>query len=264
MSTLRSFFCNVGFSIACTVFFAVPLLTLANPAAAQECQSALESSTGAVALSNAASTSKSKGVDEWDVEVIKFYTPLPGVIEIAGTGDDAEDSLYTEGSSSTHPLVDSATLATGSRTLRALVPAGLHCIEVAPSEDASGDYEVAATFTDVCHLNDTDDHGDSFLCATPIAVDGSDSGEITSGTTTDYDMFKFELTSSATITVASTGTGHVTGSLYDGSGTLVASDNTDLSAATFSIIQSLDAGTYYVKISGADESTYGIGVSAAP
>jgi hypothetical protein len=135
---------------------------------------------------------------------------------------------------------------------------------VAPSASASGDYEVAATFTDVCHLNDTDDHGDSFLCATPIAVDGSDSGEITSGTATDVDMFSFVVTSSATITVASTGTGHVTGNLYDSGGALLASDNTDESAANFSIVSSLSAGTYYVQVSGADESSYGISVSAAP
>jgi hypothetical protein len=217
---------------------------------------------GSVPLDNTQSTNKSKGVDEWDVEVIKFYTLLPGVIEIEATGDDAQDSLYTEGSSETHPLIDSATLATGSRTLQAIVPAGFHCIEVAPSEGATGDYEVVATFTDVCHLGDVDDHGDSLLCATPIAVNGSDSGEITSGTTTDYDMFKFVLTSSATITVASTGTGHVTGSLLDSTGALVASDNTGLSAATFSIVRSLGAGTYYVKISGADESAYGISVTA--
>jgi hypothetical protein len=264
MSKLRSFNCNALFSIACTALFAIPLLTHASPAAAQGCQSALESSTGAVPLSNAASTGNSRGVDEWDVEVVKFSTNLPGVIEIAGTGDDAQDSLYTAGSTETHPLIDSATLATGSRTLRALVPAGLHCIEVAPSEDATGDYEVAATFTDVCHLNDTDDHGDSFLCATPIAISGTDSGEITSTTTTDYDMFKFVVTSTATITIASTGSGHVTGTLYDGSGAFITSNNTDELAANFSVVRSLGAGTYYVQVSGANESSYGIGVSAAP
>ncbi len=264
MSKLRSVVCKGLFSTAYITVFAILLLTHAGRASAQDCQSALATSSGATALANGSTTTSSKGVDEWDGEVIKIATDLPGVIEIAGTGDDAEDSLYTMGSTSPHPLVDSATLATGTRTLRAVVPAGTHCIQVAPSEDASGDYEVSATFTDVCHLNDTDDHGDSFLCATPIAVGGSDSGEITSGTTTDVDMFSFVVTSTKTITVASTGTGHVTGNLYDSGGALLASDNTDECTANFSIIQSLDAGTYYVQVSGADESSYGITVSAAP
>jgi hypothetical protein len=264
MSKLRSVACNRSLTTACITVFAIFLLTHAGRASAQDCQSALASSSGATALANGTTTTSTKGVDEWDGEVIKIATTLPGVIEIAGTGDDAEDSLYTTGSTSPHPLVDSATLATGTRTLRAVVPAGTHCIQVAPSEDASGDYEVSATFTDVCHLSDTDDHGDSFTCATPIAVDGSDSGEITSGTTTDVDMFSFVVTSSATITVASTGTGYVTGNLYDSGGALLASDNTDESAANFSITQALDPGTYYVQVSGADESSYGISVSAAP
>jgi hypothetical protein len=262
MSKVRSNSHKALLSITFLMFLA--MTALVRPAAAQDCQSALGSSTGAISLSNAATTTRTKGVDEWDVEVIKIATTLPGVIEVAGTGDDAQDSVYTQGSTETHPLVDSATLATGSRTLRVVVPAGLHCIQVAPSEDATGDYEVAATFTDVCHLNDTDDHGDSFLCATPIAVGGTDSGEITSSVATDYDMFTFVVASSGSITVASTGTGHVTGMLYDGTGALLASDNTDGSAANFSIISSLDAGTYYVRISGADESSYGIGVSATP
>jgi hypothetical protein len=264
MSKLRSVVCNRSLTTAYITVFAILLLTHAGRAVAQDCQSALESSSGATALANGSTTTSSKGVDEWDGEVIKLATDLPGVIEISGTGDDAEDSLYTMGSTSPHPLVDSATLATGTRTLRAVVPAGVHCIQVAPSEDATGDYEVSATFTDACHLNDTDDHGDSFLCATPIAVGGSDSGEITSGTTTDVDMFSFVVTSTTTITVASTGTGHVTGNLYDSGGALLASDNTDECTANFSIIQSLDAGTYYVQVSGANESSYGITVSAAP
>jgi hypothetical protein len=261
MSKVRSFTRQALFSITFLTLLAIT--ALARPAAAQDCQTALNSSSGAVPLNNASTSTHTKGVDEWDIEVIKFYTSLPGVIEIEGVGDDAQDSLYTEGSSSTHPLVDSATLATGSRTLQVVVPAGLHCLQVAPSA-LTGDYEIDATFTDVCHLGDLDDHGDSFQCATLITMNGSDSGEITSDTTTDYDMFKFVVASSGSITVASTGSGHVTGILYDGTGAPLASDNTDESAANFSILSTLGAGTYYVKVSGADESSYGISVSAAP
>ena len=236
--------------------------TLAGPAAAQDCQTALANSTGAVSMTNASNASKSKGVDEWDGEVVKVVTPLPGVLEISGDGDPAQSSLYTAGDGETHPLVDSASLSTGSRTLSAIVPAGVHCIQVAPADGSTGDFEVSATFTDVCHLSATDDHGDSFLCATPIALAGSDSGEILSATEApDLDMFTFELTTATTVTIASSG-GHVSGALFDSTGAPVAADNTGLANSTFSLAnQSLAAGRYYVQVAGAEESSYGISVT---
>lgn len=236
--------------------------TLASPAAAQDCQTALANSTGAVSMTNASNTSKQKPVDEWDGEVVKVVTPLPGVIEIEGDGDPAQSSLYTAGDTETHPLVDSASLSTGSRTLRAIVPAGTHCIQVAPSSGATGDFEVHATYTDVCHLDDTDDHGDSFLCATPIALAGSDSGEILSATEApDLDMFTFELTTATTVTFASSG-GYVSGTLFDGTGATVDTSNASLAASTFSLAnESLAAGRYYVQVAGAEESSYGISVT---
>jgi len=235
----------------------------AGPAAAQDCQSALANSTGAVAMTNSSTTSSSKGVDEWDGEVVKVMTPLPGVLEISGDGDPAQSSLYTAGDTETHPLVDSASLSTGSRTLSAIVPAGTHCIQVAPADGSTGDFEVSATFTDVCHLSATDDHGDSFLCATPIALDGSDSGEILSATEApDLDMFTFVLTTATTVTLASSGSGHVSGTLFDSTGATVDTSNASLAAATFSLAnESLAAGRYYVQVAGAEESSYGISVS---
>jgi hypothetical protein len=239
------------------------LAAIAGPAAAQDCQTALANSTGAVSMTNAGTTSKQKPVDEWDGEVVKVVTPLPGVIEIEGDGDPSQSSLYTAGDTETHPLVDSASLSTGSRTLRAIVPAGTHCIQVAPSSGATGDFEVHATYTDVCHLDAADDHGDSFLCATPIALSGSDSGEILSATEApDLDMFTFELTTATTVTLASTGSGHVSGTLFDSTGATVATNNLGLANATFSLAnQSLATGRYYVQVAGAEESSYGISVT---
>lgn len=239
------------------------LATIAGPAAAQDCQTELASSTGAESLTNAAVTAKPKPVDEWDDQVVKVVTPLPGVLEIEGDGDPAQISLYTAGDTETHPMVDSAALSTGSRTLRAIVPAGTHCIQVTPSSGATGDFEVTATFTDVCHLDATDDHGDSFLCATPIALSGSDSGEILSATEApDLDMFTFELTTATTVTLASTGSGHVSGTLFDSTGATVDVSNASLAAATFSLAnESLPAGRYYVQVAGGVESSYGIGVT---
>ena len=194
--------------------FAVSICGATPPVSAQDCQTALGSSMAAVSLTNGTTTSKSKGVDEWDGDVLKVHTPLPGVLVIEGTGDGAQNSLYTEGSSGSHPLVDSAYVGTGLGELEAVIPAGDHCIQVAPGLNAAGDFEVEATFIDACHLGETDDHGGSFLCATPVEVDAEDptGGEITLPSSgNDYDMFTFVLTSAATIGIESAGDTDVAG-----------------------------------------------------
>jgi hypothetical protein len=232
-------------------------------AQSEDCQSALDGTSGFTALGNGDSTSQTESVVEWDGEVIKVHTSMPGVLTISATGDDAQGSLYTDGSSSTHPLVDSATVGTSQRDLTAVVGSGDHCIQVAPGTGASGDIEVTASFQDACHLDSTDDHGDSFLCATPITVGGSSiSGEIDSSTVEDSDMFTFELSGSATVTVASSGDEQVGGRLYGADGSLIASSNTGWTSDNFQIVQSLSAGRYYVRVTGPDTSTYSVSVSA--
>ena len=248
---------NAFFSIPCIALFAISILANSSPAKAQDCQTALESSTGAVALSNGATTSKKKGVDEWDGEVVKLVTTVPGVLVLEGDGDGAQDSVYTQGSTS-HPLIDSAQLGTGLGELQTVVPAGIHCIQVTPGSNATGDFEVFASFIDVCHLGDVDDHGNSLLCATPIEMGGSPaSGEIESPVTADYDVFTFEQEDAATVTIASTG-GDVSAGLYDSEGVLL---DTGL---TFQIPAALAASRYYVQVSGDDESTYEISVALDP
>jgi len=233
------------------------------PARATDCQSALGGSSGFTTVGNGGSTSHTAGVVEWDGEVLKLGTNTSGVLTISASGSRSKGSLFTEGSSSTHPLVGRANIGNNQRELKLVVPAGHHCIELTPGPGASGDVEVIASFVDVCHLGTPDDHGDSFLCATPITVGGSAaSGEITSTESVDdADMFVFTLTSSATVAIASTGGEYVGGSLYDSSGTLITSDNTGWSSSSFSITQSLSAGTYYIEVTGADASSYGLSAS---
>jgi len=118
---------------------------------------------------------------------------------------------------------------------------------------------------DVCHLGNVDDHGDSFVCATPVTVGGSVSGEITSSSTTnDIDRFTFVLSSSGTVSIESTGSTDVEADLHDGNGSLRASDDdSGTTPPNFKITQALAAGRYYVRVKGANGS-YGVGVSLAP
>lgn len=252
---------NAFLSISTAVFFLV--LTATVPARAGDCQTALGSSTGYVSLSNGTTTTSQKGVDEWEGEVVKLTTSLPGVLTISGTGVKSQSSLYSAAASGTHPRIDSARLGTGVRALQAVVRAGNHCIQVAPPTGATGNYTVSATFTDVCHLGDLDDHGDSFLCATPLTVGSGSStspvsGEITSSSTTaDGDMFSFELSSSATVTIESSGSTDVTATLYDADGAEIASDDNGGSSPNFRIVESLAAGRYYVRVEGSSTTTTG-------
>ena len=246
---------------------AMSLLTVlpgsAPPAAAQDCQAALGGSVEAVALATGGTTSKSKGVDEWNGDILKIHTALPGVLVIEGTGDGAQNSVYTEGSSSFHPLVDSEFLGTGLGGLEVIVPAGDHCIQVAPAPGTTGDFEVEASFTDACHLEGADDHGDSFLCATPIDVDDTDSGAI--GGESDDDMFTFLLTAGAEIAIESSGSTDVKGRLYDSNGVLLQENDNGGSSPNFLIDRSLDPGRYYIQIEGVnDDGSYGLSVSPAP
>jgi Bacterial pre-peptidase C-terminal domain len=264
-------FRNILFSLSCAMLLVVSMLGGASPAAAQGCQAALASPTEAVPLTNTTPTnpppSKAKRVDEWDGDVLLIFTPLPGVIEIEGIGDGAESSLYTYGGTGSHPLVDSAYVGTGQGELQAILPAGYHCIEVAPGPgaDDEDEIEIAASFTDACHLGDPDDHGDSFLCATPIDVDDTASGEISASS--DHDVFTFTLTSTATLAIESTGATDVAASLYDDQGVLLEADDNDgpNDGVNFQIVRSLSAGRYYVRIEGvSDEGAYGLGVSEVP
>lgn len=246
------------------IALAAILLVLTSTRAAQaQCQSALANSTGAVALTSGNSTGKQKEIDEWSGEVIKIQTTRPGVLSIGAVGNSAQSALYTGAASGPHPLIDTTQLGNGRPQLQAVVPAGLHCIQVIPPTGATGEYEVEATFIDVCHLNDIDDHGDSFLCSTALTLGVSDSGELDSGATSDSDVFSFVLTGSATVSIESTGSTDVEAGLFDGIGDLLSSDDDDGSGSNFLMVEPLAAGTYYVRVQGAD-GAYGVSVSIVP
>jgi hypothetical protein len=229
---------------------AAALLIASAPAQAGDCQTALGSSTGFVSLSNAGTTTKQKGVDEWENEVVKVTTVLPGVLTITGSGARSHSAVFSAGATTPHPRIDTARLGTGARSLQAVVKAGNHCIEVAPPNGATGNFTIDVTFTDVCHLGDLDDHGDSFLCATALTVGGgSVSGQVTSsGGTDDSDVFSFTLGSSATVAIASSGSTDVQATLYSADGTIIATDDNGGSSPNFSITQSLATGSYGVTV----------------
>ncbi len=254
-----------------TAFVSIPsalfmiALTAATPARADDCQTALGESSGYTSLTSGGSpTNVQKNVDEWEGEVVRLTTELPGVITISGSGAKSQSTLYSAAASSPHPRLDAIKLGTGGRSLQAVVRAGKHCIQVAPPIGATGNFTVSVTFTDVCHLGDLDDHGDSFLCSTPLTVGGSSaSGEITYvSSTLDGDMYSFDLSATTTVTIESTGSTDVNATLYDSEGEILDSDDDSGASSNFQIIAaSLPAGRYYIRVEGAGTTTGSYGVS---
>lgn len=254
-----AFLRNIFASIPSLALFALPVMGGLSPAAAQSCQDALDSSTGYVALTNGNTATKAKTVDEWDDDVLKITTERPGVITIQSTGPGAQNSLYTEGPTGFHPLIDSAYQGTGLGDLEVIVPAGDHCIQVAPGTTGSAQIEIEATFIDACHLGATDDYGNSFLCAAAFVVDAlAVNAEISvPGATSDYDMFTFTLTSATTVTIETTGSTDVAGSLYNNDGVLLESNDNGGNSPNFRIVRSLNPGQYYVRVEGVnDDGSY--------
>ncbi len=227
-----------------------------------DCPTALGSSSGFTVLDNGNSATQQRKVDEWEGEVIRFTTILPGVLTIEGDGPGLQSALYTDGGSGPSVL-DSAQVGTSLPGLQVIVPAGDHCIQVTPGV-GEDDFEIQAAFTDVCHLGDVDDHGDSLLCATPLTLDGdSVSGQISSSSTTDIDRFKFHLASPTNVVIASTGSTDVEATLYEADGTLVSSDDDSGTGDNFQITESLSAGWYYFRVKGTNGS-YSVSVTTAP
>ena len=239
------------------------LIVSGESQAQTDCQTELGTSSGFTSVINGGNASAAREVDEWDGEVLKLTTTLPGVFTIEGNGPGLQSAVYTDASSGPYPMLDSAQVGTSLPGLQVVVPAGDHCIQVT-SGVGDDNFEIQATFTDVCHLDGADDHGDSSLCSTPLTVGGSSvSGQISSFGTMDIDRFKFTLGSSATVNIESSGSTDVEAELYEADGSLVASDDDTGTGDNFKITQSLAAGQYYVRVKGANGS-YSVSAATVP
>lgn len=238
------------------------LIVSGESRAQTDCPTALGSPSGFTVLDNAQSATQQRKVDEWEGEVIRLTTTIPGVLTIEGSGPGLQSALYTDGGSGPSVL-DSAQVGTGLPGLQVIVAAGDHCIQVTPGAGEE-DFEIKAAFADVCHLGDADDHGDSLLCATLLTLDGdSVSGQISSFSTSDIDRFKLYLDEATDVVIASTGSTDVEATLYEEDGTLVSSDDDSGTGDNFQITESLSAGWYYIRVKGANGS-YSVSVATAP
>ena len=94
-----------------------------------------------------------------------------------------------------------------------------------------------------------DDHGDTLLTSTPIEYGVRVAGTIDSAT--DLDMFRIDLHAEATLDMRSGGRLDTVGTLYDGSGAIVATDDDGGSGMNFRLRQTLHGGVHYLAVQSA-------------
>ena len=111
--------------------------------------------------------------------------------------------------------------------------------------DATGDYSLVV---EEAAEAAPDDHGNSIATATPVAIGATVQGVLTEG---DEDYFEIPVpTDGFRLGVFTEGDTDTYGTLFDRNGVSLSSDDDSGEALNFHIVQALDAGTYYLSISG--------------
>ena len=101
----------------------------------------------------------------------------------------------------------------------------------------------------------TDDHAGSIASATGILPGSETSGAIDNRA--DADMFRIVLTEPGMLVLTTTGGTNTVGRLLRGDGSVIKADAAGGYAANFRVAAYLEAGTYYIRVSGWDPSSVG-------
>ena len=128
---------------------------------------------------------------------------------------------------------------------------------------SAGDARGTATVTVVEEVVAPDDHGNSIATATPVAIGATVQGVLTEG---DEDYFEIPVpTDGFSLGVFTEGNTDTYGTLFDQNGVSLSSNDDSGEAFNFHIVQVLDAGTYYLSISGlfGDTGNYSLVVEEA-
>ena len=188
-----------------------------------------------------------------DATSLALGGPLPGAIEEGDDVDFFKVELTAYGELTFHTtgnLDTELTLLSADGTLRffSSVGRGTYYIKVESQGEARGSYVLHAQFKE----SSPDDHGSLRANATNLVLGGSVSGVLEH--TRDEDFFRVEVTQSGSLTVYSTGDANPFGELQDPDGTLLAHDRNSDSGSNFRIVEIVDPGPHYIKVSGGRSS----------
>ncbi len=99
------------------------------------------------------------------------------------------------------------------------------------------------------------DHGNFRSTATRVALPSATAGTIDPGTDTDW--FRFEVSATGVVVMESSSELDTLGTLFDASGDRIVQDDDSGFRGNFRIEQTLDAGTYYIRVHSYQTSTGG-------
>jgi hypothetical protein len=188
------------------------------------------------------STTHLDDVDPYDPDVIEGLVAEPGVLVL--DADVPVDATLFDGSGcETESIVDGGALAAG---LAAVVYPGTLRLAVG-SSGYGGAYQVTTRHYAVCQDGETDDHGGSVLCPTPLVLGESAEGVLSNPYGDDEDFLSFVLTAQEAVEILLTGGGSLT--LYDGAGQR-------LEKGATRIVRTLGRGRYHVRVADGDGVSY--------
>ena len=118
-------------------------------------------------------------------------------------------------------------------------------VEVKSIGGATGSYALRLGF-EASGDTTADDHGDDRASATHVELPSETAGEIDPGS--DADWFRFEVATSGEVTAETSGDLDTVGALYDSAGNMLATNDDASGNWNFHIQKTLDAGTYYVRV----------------
>ncbi len=176
-----------------------------------------------------------------DVDYFRFELSEPREVTIATMGD--LDTAGTLEDSDGRELAASDGGGSGANlSIRRSLSRGTYYVRIGSNDSATGAY----TLRLVEHGDGADDHGDERSSATWVALPSQTAGRIEPGTDVDY--FRFEVSSTREVTIATSGNLDTVGTLEDGEGSELAWNDDDGGGVNFSIRRTLTAGTYYVRV----------------
>jgi hypothetical protein len=155
---------------------------------------------------------------------------------------------------SVQPATSIAAARTGTFTVAySPTSAGTHAATVTISNNDANENPYIIQLTGSALAVSGDDYGNTLATAKLVTIPSSLVGKLDAG---DLDVFKFTLTATTTVTLRTTGAIDTYGTLFASNGSVIteADDAADLN---FSIRRKLNAGTYYLEVSGYDETISG-------
>ena len=128
------------------------------------------------------------------------------------------------------------------------VSAGTYYVRVSGFENTSGPYTLIVRFTPTLG----DDHGGTLEGAASVPLNSSTSGALEGRG--DIDYFRVEVAQAGTLTVETTGSTDTFGHLRGADGQWLSEDDDGGSRLNFRLVRQVSAGTYYVRVSGFENS----------